>query len=274
MAAKTTKYESNPFYIALNGLNNFFNKAQSVAIAAVILSVVGVFGQMVQDTARLVSEANGNADPNPEQFFNGLRGTTSDYIVLAMLIASFMFVAILLSVLVRGVVDYTSAQLGKGREAPLKEALKAVLEHFGSYFWLQIQVFVRIVLWSLLFIVPGVYKSVRYQLAGTVFFAENLHGNAAIARSEKLIDGAWITTFAAHALWNAMTLGVIELVLAPGTNGELYRQFREVEVAKIKKPQTHWLSLVTFWLTVALLAFLFLLLVGGIVAYIAFMNGS
>jgi hypothetical protein len=117
----------------------------------------------------------------------------------------------------------------------------------------------------LLLIVPGIVMAVRYSLSGAVFFDKKLKGNAATKESARLTKGGWLTTFASQSLMNIITLGIIELLLVPGTNSVLYRQFRDYEVHGVAKPKAHILS----WLTLLVPPLLVLTFLLIIVAFIA-----
>lgn len=106
--------------------------------------------------------------------------------------------------------------------------------------------------------------AVRYSLAGTVFFAEGKHGNAAVKRSAQLTKGAWLTTFAGVNLWNMITQGLMTAVLMPGILGILYSQLRDVTDSHEAKPSAHWLS----WLTL-LVPIAFIVLVIGSITLLA-----
>ena len=58
-----------------------------------------------------------------------------------------------------------------------------------------------------------------------------------------------------------MTLGIIDLVVRPGINATLYRQFKPFELTNEPKPEAHVLS----WLTLAVPLVLFGLFITGIV---------
>ena len=91
--------------------------------------------------------------------------------------------------------------------------------------------------------------SIRYSLAGVAFFERGLKGDAAVQASSRMVKGAWITTFAANALFNLITFGALQTVLQPGTNALLYRY---LHATGEQKPPTHLLSWITFWIILGL----------------------
>ncbi len=270
--AKSTKtaavsYQNNPFYIGLSGLKSLFNNALPIGLLFVGISVVSLFsrspgedrraGQSDEEIVAAVQQDIANT-------FSGL--TASDWVMIAILGVLLLLIGFMLN----GITDYTSAKLAQGKTVKLGDAIGEVFSQLPSYIWLNIIIAVKVILWSLLFIIPGIYKAVRYSLSGTSFFAEGLKGNAAIQRSLALTKDAWLTTFASHLLWNVITLGLIAAVLQPGTNSVLYRQYAALTDAKQAKPAPHVLSWVAFVLpimVVVLLAALVLLLIAAFVNY-------
>jgi hypothetical protein len=127
------------------------------------------------------------------------------------------------------------------------------LKELPGYLWVNIIMLVKLFLWTLLFIVPGMIMAVRYRLSGTVFFAEGKRGNAAVKRSAELTKGAWFTTFAGYGLWNLITFNQIQQLVAPGVSAILYRQLRALTDAGESKPSAHWLSWLTLLVPIALI---------------------
>ena len=201
-----------------------------------------------------------------ESFFTDMN--VSDWVVISLICGTILFLLIIIGLLIRGIADYTAAKLAKDEGTTLGEAFREVFQHIASYVWLSILVFVKVLLWTLLFIIPGIYMAIRYSLAGTAFFKEGLRGNAAIKRSLALTKGAWLTTFASHTLWNIMTFGLMDAILAPGTNAMLYRQYAPLTDEGKPKPPTHVLSWLTLLLPIVLTIF-FVMLIAAIVFAVA-----
>lgn len=265
-------YENNPFYIGLNGLKLFFASAQSVAIYAIVLSVVlfifstavnvvDSFGTFGMSETELDARDRETADSVRDFFAQDAGGLA----VAGIIIASGIFLLIVVWLLLYGVLEYTAARMALGEKVELKKAFAEVGRNLASYVWLYVVITVKLILWYLLLIVPGIIMSVRYSLAGTVFFAEGKRGNAAVVRSAQLTKGAWFTTFAGYGLWNLITFSQITNLIMPGTSAVLYRQLRDVTDAGTEKPSAHWLSWLTFFVPLALavlfIGFMVLLLV-------------
>ncbi len=252
-------YENNPFFIATNGLSLLFDLARGVAIFLVVMSVLGLFGGGRPDTTSSPTEKDW------KQFGDTLAAWTPSEWTLAIGAVTIVLLAVLMvSALFKGVSAYTSAQIAKGQKVGFGEAFRISFDHLWSFLWLQIIIFAKLFLWTLLLVIPGIIMSVRYSLASVAFYdqSKNLRGNAAIKESLRLTRGAWLTTFAGGTLFNMITFGIISGLVTTGSNAILYRQFDKLED---KKPAAHWLS----WITLALpfvllllgLLFIFLLVV-------------
>lgn len=243
------EYQNNPFYIALDGLKLLFKNAQSVAILLVVLCAVGLVGNMVPDASYSTDDSR--------MFQGGMPSIEPGMIaIVAIIIATIAFAIIVFYTIVYAIMGHTAAKLADDKTTTLDVALKDGFSNFWGFLWLIILMYIKLVLWTLLFVIPGIYMSIRYSMATVAYFAEGKRGNDAIKRSLELTGGAWLTTFASQSLFNLMTLGVLQPLLTPGTDGVLYRQLKHYTDTKQKKPNAHWLS----WFTLALLIGIVLLL--------------
>lgn len=247
-----SKYENNPFFVASSGFTLIFELARNVGILLLILSLFGYFG-------------NGDSG-GFTQFSDNLSGTIRTWSLSDWLIAfgSGLIIGLafaMISALFGGVSSYTSLQLAKGKKVTIGEAFRVAFDNLWPFLWLQVIVLVKTVLWTLLFIIPGIVMSFRYSLASTAFFdkSKKLRGNAAVKESLRLTKGAWITTFSSNLLFNLLTLGALGPLVTTGVNAVLYRQFDAV--GNKKKPDAHWLSWVTLTLPVVLIVLLFIFLI-------------
>jgi hypothetical protein len=270
MPKKTTpsvKYENNPFFVAANGLTLLFDMARGVLIFLFILSIVSFGSNSVKPDFSQNSSIS--------SITHQISQTTRDWAVSDWILASFAvfivaFAVIMVSALFNGVSAYASARLARGKKVAIAEAFRVAFEHLWSFLWLQIIISVKLLLWTLLLVLPGVYMSFRYSLAQTAFFDEkkSLRGNAAIAESLRLTRGAWVTTFASNMLFNGLTFGGFVGVISVGVNAVLYQQFDNL--GKKPKPAPHWLSWVTVAVPIAVIllatAFVISLVIGIVVA--------
>ena len=227
-------YENNPFFIASNGFTLLFNMARGVGVFLLFLSLF----------AFIFSYGINNDDLTSAQREVTV-WHTSDWAIAIGTAAILGLAFVMIASLFNGIAAYTAVQLSKGKRVSFNEAFNAVFERLWSYIWLKVIISIKLLLWYLLLIVPGIIMSVRYSLADLAFFDErkNLRGNAAIKESLRLTKGAWLTTFAASTLFNLLTFGSITYVVTTAANAMLYKQF---DTLGDKKPDAHWLS----WFTV------------------------
>lgn len=261
-------YQNNPFFIGYDGLVSFFRNAQSVAIYTAITSVsLGFIWFVINVIIQIASEANGTTNEASQPAWQASAASPIEIIVGVMatfgVIAAFVFIILVIWALLFGVGDYAASQLAQGKKTDLRTSFMVVISRFPSYVWVYVIIVVKVALWSLLFIVPGIIMATRYSLAGTVFFAEGKHGNEAVKRSAQLTKGAWVTTFAGLNLWNMITQGLMTAVVMPGILSILYAQLRETTDAGQPKPPAHWLSWLTLLAPLALIAIVVGLIIVG-----------
>lgn len=237
MSTKKTRlahYENNPFFVAANGLTALLDLARGVGILFIILSILNFFSG--GDRWKM-------SDHDNDKLADVLSGWTGTEWTLAIGATFIILLAFaLVGALLGGVSAYTSSQMAKGKKVKIGQAFSVALDHVWGYLWLNIIITVKLFLWSLLFIVPGIYMAFRYSLAGVAFFDKDLHGNAAIKKSLQLTRNGWLTTFASNILFNILTLGALNMAITTGVNATLYKQFGKVGD---DKPAAHWLSWVS-----------------------------
>jgi uncharacterized membrane protein len=239
----TAHYINNPFLIATEGITLLFTKAKNVAILFLILSVIFINRSTISAPA---APAQTPAASTPAPAAVNLPPAAIVAIIIAGLIV--LVAAFLVAVIVNGMSSYTAAELSKGRNVTISSAFRAVLSEFGSFIALQLLIGVKVFLWSLLLIIPGIIMAVRYSLASVAFFDSDkkLRGNAAIKDSLALTKDAWITTFSAHTLFNVITGGAVQLLVGTGAQAILYRQYEAVRDSNETKPHPHPLAWATF----------------------------
>lgn len=238
-------YENNPFFVATNGLDLLFKNARSIGILAAVFAVISAFSSIMRpDSPSTQTETPVQSGSGAEPFSSI---PPEGWVAIAVALLVILLIVTVFSIVIRGIFDYTSAQLAKNKTATISEAFRAVFSNFWGYTWVLIIQSVKTFLWTLLFIIPGIIMSVRYSLAGVAYFDKKLKGDAAVQRSSQVVKGAWLTTFASQSLFNIITFGFIQPILTPGTNAVLYRQLDDTKT----KPKAHFLS----WLTLFILLF-------------------
>ncbi len=249
-------YENNPLYVATSGLDLLFKKALSLGILFAIFSALSVFSGVPSsfvpnnDEQTGQTAANTSPDTDAANFMNAISNVSLEmWLFIVVIVVVVVAFATVITVAFKGVSDVAAAHLARGKSIGVTDALKEVFRNFWGYLWVIVITNVKIFLWTLLFIIPGIIMAIRYSLSGVVYFDKKLKGNESIKESSRLTKGAWLTTFASQNLLNILTLGFITPLLAPGTNAVLYRQYSAVSELK---PKTHWLSWLTLGITILL----------------------
>jgi hypothetical protein len=233
-------------------LGVWFAKARNVAIFLLVLSgLLTIHGTTATNTPPESLSVHGT--PTSVSFEPAINAAIIILPLLILIVVLFVFT------IINGISAYAAAEASHGRMVGLKMAWRATLDRFGAFFWLQVLTGLKILLWSLLFIVPGIIMAVRYSLANIAFFDKKLSANAALRESVALTHRSWITTFAAQMFLNVITLGVIEPLVTIGAKTTLYRQL--MTYRKEDKPAPHVLSKVTLAVSIALAIILGTLLI-------------
>ena len=118
-------------------------------------------------------------------------------------------------------------KLIKGEEINIGD-LFGQMHLFGKSIWLNIQISVFTTLWSLLFFIPGIIKSLSYSAAKYILIANpELSAGEALEKSMKLMDGHKMELFflqLSFILWEiliAITFGVAGFYVIPYMNATM-----------------------------------------------------
>ncbi|MFZ1360832.1 MAG: hypothetical protein WAS27_02285 [Candidatus Saccharimonadales bacterium] len=239
----------NPFFVTLQGITNVFTYAFSVGMTILLIGVVGSIVSWVISPDKQ-SQSTGAATIDPQQLP-----------LLITVIAIVIVFSLVVGAMLHGIQSYAALRVSRSEKTTITEAFNVVLGQFGGYLMLYIWMHVKIFLWSLLLIIPGIIAYYRYSFAGVVFFDKELRGDAAIKESNRLTKDGLMTIFGSQTLFNIMTFGVMSGVVTLASTSELYREYTALDAANRSKPAAHWLS----WFCIALpfivigLALLFIL---------------
>ncbi len=248
-----SSYENNPLFVATKGIDLLFKKALSVGILFAILSALSVLGGVPSSftspaTDQPAAPAPGTAeyaDSGSNNFLNAISNVSIEmWLFIALIVLVVLGLVIFVATIFQGVTDVTSSKLSRGESITFTDAFKEVFSNIWGYLWVLIVMNVKIFLWTLLLIIPGIIMAVRYSLSGVVYFDKKLKGNASVKESSRVVKGAWLTTFASQNLLNMLTLGFIAPLLTPGTNAVLYRQLSPLTDTKPKAHIVSWLTLI------------------------------
>ena len=257
--ATYTSSTNNPILIAVRGVERLFAYAKPLAIVLLVVSLLLVVAQMTTGTY-----GENPAPTTNDNTANSLDNVPAVAVVLGLLpfgLAGMLLgIALILAfIFLAGVVDASAAASANNRKITLSEAIGEVMQNFWPYALMRLIVAIKILLWTLLFSLPGIYFSYRYVLSGVVFFAEGARGNAAVKRSLRLTSGAWLTTFTSFSIVNILTLGAVQLLCDAGTSAELYSTYKTTVDAGKTHPRPHVVS----WLVLGLGVAILMLVVAG-----------
>ena len=252
-----TAYENNPFMVPIDGIRMLFSRAQAIAIIMIAIAALGFIANIVSTIVQAIADNADKSSSSPsgpmstnEEISRHIASIPPEtwviIAIIAVLVVAFLLVGWLVGVYIQSVIDYTSARVAKGHDVSLGDALRGGISRFGAYIWLQIIIATKVILWSLLFIIPGIIMAVRYSLAGLSFYDKNLSARAAVKDSLALTKGAWLTTFASSVLLDFISLGIASTLVKSGAQVRLYGQLDAVTQRGEAKPAAHILS----WLTI------------------------
>lgn len=236
----------NPFSVTLEGLVLLFSRAQPVGMFLVAVAAVYAAYDLFGPSPAFTKDSTGQAT---EQFIRQALETPLETKLMWLGIAIILSLFVLaITTMLHGIASYTALQISKGRDAKLSEAFNAVLEKFGRYFIVIFLMNIKIVLWGLLFIIPGIIAYYRYSFAGMLFFDEekNLRGDQALQASSKLAKKGLLTVFASHFLFSIITFFYADRLIGLASQAILYREYTTLEKSKTAKPAAHplaWLAL-------------------------------
>ncbi len=237
----------NPFLTVINGLSLIFSSALGVAMVILIVNALISFNGIQREFSQ--SETN-------ETIADWIQNSQQLFFIVVIFIVIAIF-ALAVGTMIHGLASYATWQLSRGEKVSLKDAFYGVLEKFGSYLILYLWMNLKIFLWTLLFIIPGIFAYYRYIFAGIIFFDKNLPHEKAIKESIRLTKGGRMTIFGSHILFSIITLGYIDQVILFATNSQLYPLYKKLDESNTPKPDIHWLS----WVSLILPFVIFLLLI-------------
>lgn len=90
----------------------------------------------------------------------------------------------------------------------VKEAFKRARPYFWKFIVVNLFVGILVMLWGLLFIIPGIIFLIYYFFAEWVLIFESYEGMSALKRSKELVKGYWWSVFGRF-----LTFGLIHLVI-------------------------------------------------------------
>ena len=239
--------------IARNALNGKWKIAVLVGLVATLLGAVEDMRPEVKINID-ASSADASFEFAGQTIFSTGGGLNSD--IGAFLVGSFTY--IMIAALIMGAVYFILGSIIKVGYAKfnlnLVDRLEGSFENLFAYFsdWkttaaARFLQSIYILLWSLLFIIPGIIASYSYAMTEYIL-AENpeLSASEAISRSKQMMDGnKWRLfclqfSFIGWSILCAFTLGIGNLWLTPYKQAATAAFYREVSGTECKPYEQEW----------------------------------
>lgn len=239
--------------IARNALNGKWKIAVLVGLVATLLGAVEDMGPEVKINID-ASSADASFEFAGQTIFSTGGGLNSD--IGTFLVGGFTY--IMIAALIMGAVYFILGSIIKVGYAKfnlnLVDRLEGSFENLFAYFsdWkttaaVRFLQSIYILLWSLLFIIPGIIASYSYAMTEYIL-AENpeLSASEAISRSKQMMDGnKWRLfclqfSFIGWSILCAFTLGIGNLWLTPYKQAATAAFYREVSGTECKPYEHEW----------------------------------
>lgn len=248
-----SNHETNPLKLVWSGIKKLYNRSPVTFWVLLIVSIVGGGSNLT---------TNQGTPPQKNQDIPTPALDAGEVAFILLLILFLVSVLIGLVIVFWGIIGYSAHKLAKNESFSLKEAFESSLEHFERLFLVGLVMIIRILGWTLLFIIPGIIMAVRYSLSAVVAFAEpDLQPGQVVSRSAFLTKNAWFHTAGTRGLFSGLTLGLFDMVVDAAAQSQLYRQLTALKKTGDEKPKTHILSYLTIPIVIALMVIAFSILV-------------
>lgn len=253
-------YISNPFRLVVASTKRLFNTNKNWAILILVLGMLSSFSSIGKSTKSSTTPVGSNV-ANTD-----VSTVVATVIIITVVVLVVSLLVSVLAVYIQGVLTYVALQSEKGQKATLSEATAAVRKRFGRLYWSQLLALVKIIGWTMLFIVPGIIASLRYALLGYVIMDES-ENNKSVKESHIRVK-----TLVNTRLWEVLGVSSTGIIPVFGTLFDVtgkaaqYNQLKKYHDQKLEKPKVHWLNYVmlivfsAIFLAVVAMGIIFLLI--------------
>ena len=277
-------YDSNPFTLIFHAFSRFFTTNMWWGVGLLVIGFLSFGWQSTPQFAGMPVPSESSTPPSTdslEKNFSWLQNVTPEQVITFSLIAIFviLFVALLLLAYfalytyIYGAFAYVALQSEKGKSVKFEEALTVVNKRFWRLFLAQGLAGIKIFLWTLLLIVPGIIAAVRYALLTYVIMDQSEKEKGVIAahtRTKQIVKGKLLEVFGM-----IVASGIIPFVGEPlrvAGSAAQYNQLAYTYDHKITRPKTHLLNYLGFLLIVLWIFFLIALI--SFIAFIVYLSQS
>ncbi len=253
----TESINTNPFSRCFAGLDLLFKHNQTMAIVILIISLSYSVLQFVGNflpSGRAPENPAVIAAPEPVNI-----ALLLGILIPVILVAS--VVAMVISTYYTGVINYVAWKTSRRETTTFSEAVREVSKRFWTILAVQILVGLRVIGGYLLFIVPGIRASLRYQMVFFPVFDEGLNARNAIKRMKRLAKNHLMEVFGVMTV--ATIIPIVGTLLSVGGEAIFYPELKRAIDDNIVYPKIHWLNYIGFILLAVILSLLILLVLGA-----------
>lgn len=263
-------YNSNPFSLAFNAFGRLFDKNIGWVIAFLFIGFITAAGQLGNGADMSANSSSQNeeferiinrlSDLSPEQISVLVVG----FLIMLLFAIVISIVIIAIQSFIGGMFAYVALGSEKGKKVAFNDAFEATRKRFWRLFLAQILAGIKIFLWTLLLIIPGIIAALRYILLTYVIMDEPADKKGVIASHTKvksLVKGRLIEVLGLVAAANLIPIigGVLQL---SGGASQYHQLKTTYNNGKPERPPIHWLNYVAPLLYVALAALLLFVFFG------------
>lgn len=264
-------YQSNPFTLCFESFGRFFNKNVGWAIALLVAATLGFFMQIGSNVISSVSTTSTSRQSSIEDSItkddSDRKLDSSEIVAIVILISVFVLfmigIFLVIGTFLQGMFSYVALQSELGKSVGFNEAINATTGKFWLLLGSQALAMLKIIGWTMLFIIPGIFAALRFALLPFVVMS----GDKPVTkvkeshdRTKLLVKGRLIEVFGVQTV--AMIVPFVGELLGLTGKAALHQQLQAYE--KAEKPKPHWLNYLGFaliGLAVILLAFITMLAV-------------
>ena len=156
---------------------------------------------------------------------NGASGVSPLTIILGILCLAGLFLVIYIGLASQAGLIILLRNFSANRmDEKFKQTFQEARTYVGAYFFVSFLAGILVLLWSLLFIIPGIIYGVFYCLAAFALILENHRSMAALKRSQELIKGYWwavVLRYLAVGLITLVAFWVLSMPLAAFTKDSI-----------------------------------------------------
>ncbi len=229
---ESAEYISNPFVLAYRASQKLFNTNRGWAIFLIITGIFSTLSQGSDLSGRQPAQSAGTSTPPV---------SIELVVFVASFVALFVIIVFVLSIYLSGILSYVTLQSEKSKKVGVREAIDATSKRFWRLCGSLALALVKILGWSLLFIIPGIIAALRYSLLSYVIMDEP--AEKSVKESHERIK-----TLTKGRLLEVFGMGFTSIVPFVGAlfntagNAALYRQLQISTDKNIEKPKIHWLN--------------------------------